>query len=132
MVIRPFMMASPRWRKKPPEHSDLILAYIEHWVKTIGGKIECSVAVLKDVKATRLNEVGAMEIIDIPTARGFVSLAAVIDWFTRQVQSGRLSITLEAIFSLNPLKKRLPDMANRIFLTPVRAHSLLLLPSPRC
>jgi hypothetical protein len=118
--------------KKPPEHSDLILAYTEHWVKTIGGEIECSVAVLKDVKATRLNEIGAMEITDIPTARGFVSLAAVIDWFTRQVQSGRLSITLEAIFSLNPLKKRLPDMANRIFLTPVRAHSLLLLPSPRC
>ena len=84
-------------------------------MKTIGGETECSVAVLKDVKATRLNDVGAMEITDIPTARGFVSLAAVIDWFTRQVQSGRLSITLGAIFSLNPLKKRLPDMANQIF-----------------
>jgi putative transposase len=86
-------------------------------VKTIGGEIECSVAVLKDVKATRLNEVGAMEITEIPTACGFVSLAAVNDWFTRQVQSGRLPITLEADFFIKSVEEALarhgePDIFN--------------------
>ena len=48
-----------------------------------------------------------MEITDIPKARGFVSLAAVIDWFTRQVQSGRLSITLEADFFIKSVEEAL-------------------------
>ena len=34
----------------------------------------------------------------VPMARGFVYLAAVIDWFSRRVLSWRLSITMEAGF----------------------------------
>ena len=101
-------------------------------MKTIGGETECSVAVLKDVKATRLNEVGAMEITEIPTACGFVSLAAVNDWFTRQVPSGRLPITLEADFFIKSVEEALARHGEPDILTPIRAHSLLLLPSPRC
>ena len=36
------------------------------------------------------------------------------------------------IFVLKPLKNRLPDMASRICVTRIKAHRLLLLPSPRC
>lgn len=34
--------------------------------------------------------------ITIPTARGFVYLAAVVDWFGRRVLSWRLSIAMQA------------------------------------
>ena len=36
-----------------------------------------------------------MDITHIPLARGFIYLAAVIDWFTRRVLAWRVSITLE-------------------------------------
>jgi len=48
---------------------------------------------LRKVPVTRPNQVWAMDITYIPMARGFVYLAAVIDWFTRRVLSWRLSIT---------------------------------------
>ena len=38
---------------------------------------------------------GAMDITYIPIKRGFVYLAAVIDWFTGRILSWRLTITLE-------------------------------------
>jgi len=37
-----------------------------------------------------------MDITCIPMARGFIYLAAVVDWFTRRVLAWRVSITLEA------------------------------------
>ena len=40
----------------------------------------------------------------IPMARGFVYLAAVIDWFSRRVLSGRLSITMEAGFCVEAVE----------------------------
>jgi putative transposase len=39
-----------------------------------------------------------MDITYIPMARGFVYLAAVVDWFTRRVLAWRLSITMEVDF----------------------------------
>ena len=39
-----------------------------------------------------------MDITYIPMARGFIYLAAVLDWFTRRVLAWRVSITLEADF----------------------------------
>ena len=50
---------------------------------------------LRKLPVTRSNQVWAMDITDIPMVRGFVYLAAVIDWFTRRVLSWRLSITLD-------------------------------------
>jgi putative transposase len=41
-----------------------------------------------------------MDITYIPMARGFIYLAAVLDWFTRRVLSWRVSITLEADFCI--------------------------------
>ena len=40
-------------------------------------------------------------------ARGFVYLAAVVDWFSRQVLAWRLSITLEAEFCLDAVQEAL-------------------------
>jgi putative transposase len=45
---------------------------------------------------TRPNQVWAMDITYIPVARGFICLAAVLDWFTRRVLFWRVSISLEA------------------------------------
>ena len=41
-----------------------------------------------------------MDITYVPMARGFVYLAAVVDWFSRRVLSWRVSITMEVEFCL--------------------------------
>ncbi len=43
---------------------------------------------------TQPNQVWAMDITCIPTARGFLFMAAVMDWASRRVLSGRTSVTL--------------------------------------
>jgi putative transposase len=48
-----------------------------------------------------------MDIMYIPMARGFVYLAAVLDWATRRVLSWRLSITMEASFCVEALEEAL-------------------------
>ena len=55
---------------------------------------------LRNLAVTRPDQVWAMDISYIPMARGFVYLAAVIDWFTRRVLSWRVSITMEVDFCL--------------------------------
>ena len=42
---------------------------------------------LRNLPVTRPNQVWAMDITYIPMARGFVYLAAVVDWFSRRVLS---------------------------------------------
>jgi len=56
---------------------------------------------LRNLVVDRPNQVWAMDITYIPMARGFVYLAAVVDWFSRQVLAWRLSITLETEFCLD-------------------------------
>src|SRR3954452_18455019 len=48
-----------------------------------------------------------MEITSIPMARGFVYLAAVVDWFSRKVLSWRVSITLAVDFCLEAVEAAL-------------------------
>jgi putative transposase len=55
---------------------------------------------LRAVTVERPNQVWAMDITYIPMARGFVYLAAVVDWFSRRVLAWRLSITMEVEFCL--------------------------------
>jgi len=55
---------------------------------------------LRGVAVTRPNQVWSTDITYIRLERGFVYLAAVVDWFTRKVLSWRLSITLEADFCI--------------------------------
>ena len=72
---------------------------------------------LRKLLVTRPNQVWAMDITYIPMARGFVYLAAVVDWFSRRVLSYRLSITMEAAFCIEALQEALarhgtPDIFN--------------------
>jgi putative transposase len=62
---------------------------------------------LRGVRIDRPNQVWAMDITYIPMARGFVYLAAVVDWFSRRVLSWRVSITLEAAFCIEALEEAL-------------------------
>jgi putative transposase len=55
---------------------------------------------LRDQVITRPNQVWAMDITYIPMARGFVYLAAVMDWYSRRVLAWRVSITLESDFCI--------------------------------
>jgi putative transposase len=62
---------------------------------------------LRKLPITRPNQVWAMDITYIPMARGFVYLAAVVDWFSRRILAWRLSITLEAAFCIEALEEAL-------------------------
>ena len=48
-----------------------------------------------------------MDITDVPMARGFVYLVAVVDWFSRKVLAWRLSMTLETGPCLEALSEAL-------------------------
>ena len=72
---------------------------------------------LRGLVVERPNQVWAMDITYIPMARGFVYLAAVMDWFSRRVLAWRLSITLDVEFCLDAVKEALarhdrPDIFN--------------------
>jgi putative transposase len=62
---------------------------------------------LGGLKVERPNQVWATDITYIAMARGFVYLAAVVDWFTRRVLSHRVSITMEAGFCIEALEEAL-------------------------
>ena len=62
---------------------------------------------LRGIDVMKPNQVWAMDITYIPMARGFVYLAAVLDWFSRRVLSWRVSITMEADFCIAALEEAL-------------------------
>lgn len=62
---------------------------------------------LRGVAVERPNHVWAMDITYIPMARGFVYLAAVVDWFSRRVLAWRVSITMEVAFCLEAVAEAL-------------------------
>jgi len=62
---------------------------------------------LRQLPVTRPNQVWAMDITYIPMARGFVYLAAVVDWFSRKVLAWKLSITLGTEFCLEAVEEAL-------------------------
>ena len=72
---------------------------------------------LRKLPIIRPNQVWAMDITYIPMARGFIYLAAVLDWFTRRVLAWRVSITLEADFCIEAVEEALarhgtPEIVN--------------------
>jgi len=62
---------------------------------------------LRNLSVTRPNHVWAMDITYIPMARGFIYLAAVVDWATRRILAWRVSITLDAGFCIETLEEAL-------------------------
>jgi putative transposase len=72
---------------------------------------------LRGLTVDHPNQVWAMDISYIPMARGFVYLAAVVDWFSRRVLAWRLSITMETAFCIEAVEEALtkygrPDIFN--------------------
>jgi len=72
---------------------------------------------LRNLPIDRPNQVWAMDITYIPMARGFVYLAAVVDWFTRRVLSWKVSITMDTHFCLDAVEEAiqrygLPEIMN--------------------
>jgi putative transposase len=61
----------------------------------------------RELCAVGWKQVWAMDISYIPMARGFVYLAAVVDWFSRRVLAWRLSITMETNFCIEALEEAL-------------------------
>jgi putative transposase len=62
---------------------------------------------LRGLDITRANHVWAMDVSYIPMRKGFVYLAAVLDWATRRVLSWRLSNTLTTDFCLEAVEDAL-------------------------
>jgi len=62
---------------------------------------------LRGLMIDRPNHVWAIDITYIPMARGFVYLAAVMDWFARRILAWRLSNTMEATFCIDAVEEAL-------------------------
>ena len=62
---------------------------------------------LRGLEVSRPNQVWAMDITYIPTARGFVYLAAVMDWHSRKVLAWRVSVTMDTDFCVEALEESL-------------------------
>lgn len=60
---------------------------------------------LRHLKVERAKQVWAMDITYIPMARGFIYLAAVVDWYSRKVLSWRVSITMDVQFCLDAVQE---------------------------
>ena len=86
---------------------------------------------LRGLAIARPNQVWATDITYIPMARGFASLVAIIDWYSRRVLAWRLSNTLDTGFCL---EAGTPSRASagRPSLTPTRDRSSRRGTSPEC
>ena len=62
---------------------------------------------LRDIAVERANQVWAADITYIPLGRGYLYLAAVMDWSSRAVLSWRLSNTMDVSFCVSALEEAL-------------------------
>lgn len=62
---------------------------------------------LRNLSIERANQVWAMDITYVPMARGFVYLAAVMDWASRRVLAWRVSISMNTDFCVEALEEAL-------------------------
>ena len=85
---------------------------------------------LRNVRINRPNQVWAADITYLPMARGFLYLAAVMDWHSRYVLAWRLSNTLETGFCAGALRRPWARASPRCS-TPIRAASSPAWSSPR-
>jgi len=71
---------------------------------------------LRNLPIRRPNQVWSTDITYIPMQRGFMYLAAVIDWYSRYVLAWQLSNTMDGLFCLDVLEQALalgqPDIFN--------------------
>ena len=72
---------------------------------------------LRNVSIQRPDQVWSTDITYVPLTRGFMYLAAVIDWFSRYVLAWRLSNTLDGSFCLEMLDEALSRGRPEVFNT---------------
>jgi putative transposase len=72
---------------------------------------------LRGVEVTKPDQVWSTDITYIPMARGFMYLAAIIDWYSRYVLAWRLSNTLDGSFCLEMLEEALSQGKPEVFNT---------------
>lgn len=72
---------------------------------------------LRDVAVERADQVWSTDITSIPLAKGFMYLAATIDWYSRYVVAWRLSNTLDGSFCLDMLEEALGKGTPEVFNT---------------
>lgn len=72
---------------------------------------------LRDVRIERPDQVWSTDITYVPLARGFMYLAAIIDWYSRYVLAWRLSNTLDGSFCLEMLEEALSRGQPEVFNT---------------
>ena len=72
---------------------------------------------LRDVRIERPDQVWGADITYVPLARGFMDLAATIDWYGRYVIAWRLSNTLDGSFCLDMLEEALGRGRPEVFNT---------------
>jgi putative transposase len=72
---------------------------------------------LRGVKVERPDQVWSADITYVPLARGFMYLAAAIDWYSRYVIAWRLSNTLDGSFCLEMLEEALSRGRPEVFNT---------------
>jgi putative transposase len=64
---------------------------------------------LRSLPVTRANQVWAMDITYLPMARGFVYLAAVVDWYSRRVLTWKVSTTMDTHFLLEAVEEAMAN-----------------------
>jgi len=64
---------------------------------------------LRSLPVTRANQVWAMDITYLPMARGFVYLAAVVDWYSRRVLTWKVSTTMDVHFCLEAVEEAMAN-----------------------
>ncbi len=72
---------------------------------------------LRNVSIQRPDQVWSTDITYVPLARGFMYLAAIIDWYSRYVLAWRLSNTLDGSFCLEMLEEALGRGQPEVFNT---------------
>jgi len=70
---------------------------------------------LKGTDINRVNQVWSTDITYIPMRKGFVYLAAIMDWYSRYVVSWEVSVTLEMEFCISALARALSTAEPEIF-----------------
>jgi len=87
---------------------------------------------LRGVPVVRPNQVWSTDITSIRLARGFAYLVAVIDWYSRNVLSWRLSNSMDASFCVECWRTRCGSTAGPKCSTATRTSSSRVLPSRTC
>jgi putative transposase len=72
---------------------------------------------LRDVPITRVDQVWSTDITYVRLQHGFVSLVAILDWYSRYVLAWELSVTVDGQFCLEALETALDRSTPEIFNT---------------